>query len=323
MSHTKDSVNEAYNGLAEKLFDKAAAACSRLDQDDAEALHDFRVALRRLRTHLETHKEYLGRRRANKMRRRLSEVVSATNTSRDFEVQREWIEQQMGNERVSQIQREGLKLILTECYGNGQNGTSRSELEPIKSRFAKIGHKFTQRRWSIPESSAGPNAGIVTVTRAALRKHAAKLRDQLGQIESVDSVRATHRARLALKRLRYILEPLAKIIPDARDLVEEFKTMQDTLGSLRDLQILRMQISLAAGAADQIEAWAAEDPGATDLATAVPSAKALEEHKDALEAGLEHVRAEAQREFDVLHERWLDGKAESLIKRVEEIADAL
>ena len=319
MSHTKASVKIAHDGLAERLFDKATAACARLDNDDAEALHDFRVALRRLRTHLETHKEYLGRRRANKMRRSLRELVSATNTSRDFEVQREWIEQQMSDGRVSQIQREGLKLILTEVYGNGQNGMSRSELEPIKSRFTKIGDKFTQARWSVSESS-DPNAEIVAVTCAALRKHAAKLRDQLGQIESVDSVRATHRARLALKRLRYILEPLAKIIPDAHDLFGEIKTMQDTLGSFRDLQILRMQISLAAGAADQIEAWPA---AATDLATAVPSAKALEEHKDALEAGLEHVRAEAQREFDVLHERWLDGKAEPLIKRIEEIADAL
>ena len=322
MSHTKDSVTEAYDGLAERLFDKATAACARLDQDDTEALHDFRVALRRLRTHLETHKEYLGRSRANKMRKSLSELVSSTNTSRDLEVQREWIEQQMRDERVSQIQREGLKLILTQFYGNGQNGTSRSELEPIKSRFAMIGDKFAQPSGSIPESS-GPSSGVVAVTRAALRKHAAKLRHQLGQIESVDSVRATHRARLALKRLRYILEPLAKIIPDARELVGEFKTMQETLGSLRDLQILRMQISLATGAADQIEAWAAEDPAAAELATAVPSVRALEEHQDALEAGLDHVRTEAERHFAVLEERWLDGKAEPLIKRIEEIADAL
>ncbi len=84
-----------------------------------------------------------------------------------------------------------------------------------------------------------------------------------------------------------------------------------------------MQISLAAGAADQIEAWAAQDPAATELATAVPSVRVLEEHTDALEAGLDHVRTEAERHFAVLEERWLDGKAEPLIKRIEEIADAL
>ncbi len=51
--------------------------------------------------------------------------------------------------------------------------------------------------------------------------------------------------------------------------------------------------------------------------------RALEEHKDALEAGLDHVRTEAERHFAVLEERWLGGKAEPLIKRIEEIADAL
>ena len=323
MSHTKDSVEKAYDGLAEKLFEKAAAACARLEKDDSAALHDFRVTLRRLRTHLESHREHLGRRRAGKFRKQLSEIVAATNTSRDFEVQREWIEQQVADERVSPIQREGLGLILAEFYGSGHNGSTHAELEPIRDRFAKIGDKFRKRRWSMPEPSTGPDTSITTVTRAALHKHTAKLRHQLGEIVSVDSVRATHRARLAVKRLRYILEPLTKVIPNSGDLIEELKAMQDTLGSLRDLQILRMQISLAAGVADQIEAWAAEDPAATDLATAVPSAKVLEEHKDAVEAGLDHVRAEAQREFDVLGERWLDGKAELLIKRIEAIADAL
>ena len=322
MSHTKASVTKAHDGLAERLFDKAKSACARLGKDDAAALHDFRVALWRLQTHLDTYKKYLGRRRANKMRRSLRKLVSATSTSRYFEVQREWIEQQMSDGRVSQIQREGLELILAEFYGNSQSDTNRSELEPIKSRFATIGDKFTEPRWSVPKSP-DPNAGIVAVTRVALREHTAKLRNRLRRIESVDSVRTTHRARLALKRLRYILEPLAKIIPDASDLFGEIKAMQDTLGSLRDLQILHMQISLAAGAADQIEAWAAENPAAAELAKAVPSVRVLEEQKDALEAGLDHVRTEAERHFAVLGDRWFDGKAERLIKRIESIADAL
>jgi len=36
-----------------------------------------------------------------------------------------------------------------------------------------------------------------------------------------------------------------------------------------------------------------------------------------------NVRTEAERHFAVLEERWLNGKAEPLIKRIEEIADAL
>src|SRR5207245_9246969 len=49
------------------LLDEARAACGRLDApDDSEALHDFRVALRRLRTLLRSFRPELGRAVAKK-----------------------------------------------------------------------------------------------------------------------------------------------------------------------------------------------------------------------------------------------------------------
>ncbi len=137
-SKSGDRVAEAYHGLAQSLFDKASAACERLGKEDDEALHDFRVALRRLRTHLETHRDHLGKRRANKLRKRLSELVAATNLTRDYEVQRDWIERQIRSHTVSPSQREGLGLILTEFCGNGENGANRTDLAPIRKHFAEI-----------------------------------------------------------------------------------------------------------------------------------------------------------------------------------------
>ncbi len=342
MSQTKsksgDPVAEAYRGLARSLFDKASAACHRLGREDDEALHDFRVALRRLRTHLETHRDHIGKRRANKLRKRLSELVSATNLSRDYEVQRDWLERQIHSDTVSPSQREGLGLILTEICGNGENGANLTDLAPIRQHFAEIGERFRKRRWSVPEHDGGsqdaPIPSVSAVTQAALRKHAAKLRGQLNELDSVDSVRATHRARLAVKRLRYILEPLSKAIPDARDVIVELKAMQDTLGALRDLQILQMQIALAAG----FEGWvgelsADESPAFEAMATPTsppspspsPSQTPVleDQARKTLEAGLDHMRFEAQREFNGFRECWLDGRAESLVQRIEHIADAL
>lgn len=341
MSQTKsksgDPVAEAYHGLAQSLFDKASAACHRLGREDDEALHDFRVALRRLRTHLETHRDHLGKRRANKLRKRLGELVSATNISRDYEVQRDWLERQISSDTVSPSQREGLGLILTEFCGNGQNGADPMDLAPIRQHFAEIGEGFRKRRWSIPEHGGSQDAAarsVSVVTQAALRKHAAKLREQLNEIDSLGSVRATHRARLAVKRLRYILEPLSKAIPDARDVIVELKAMQDTLGALRDLQILQMQIALAAGFGDQAGELSADEPPAlepvatptspTSPCPAPTQTLVLEDQaRKMLEAGLHHMRFEAQREFNGLRERWLKGRAESLVQRIERMADAL
>ncbi len=343
MSQTKsksgDPVAEAYQGLAQSLFDKASAACHRLEKEDDEALHDFRVALRRLRTHLETHRDHLGKRRANKLRKRLSKLVSATNLNRDYEVQRDWLERQIRSDTVSPSQRAGLGLILTEFCGNGQNGAKPMDLAPIRKHFAAIGERFRKRRWSVPEhggSQDAPIQSVSVVTQAALREHAAKLRRQLNEIDSVDSVRATHRARLAVKRLRYILEPLSKTIPDARYVIVELKAMQETLGALRDLQILQMQIALAAGFGGRVgelsvdESPASEpmatprSPTSTSTSPSPSQTPALEDQaRKTLEAGLDHMRFEAQREFNGFKERWLDGRAESLVQRIEHIADAL
>ncbi len=322
---SRDPVAEAYHGLAGSLFDKASAACHRLGKDDDEALHDFRVALRRLRTHLETHRDHLGKRRANKLRKRLSALVSATNLSRDYEVQRDWIERQIRSDTVSPIQREGLGLILAEFCVNGQNGAKRVDLAPIRKRFAKIGERFRQRRWFVPErggSRDAPLRSISGVTQAALREHSAKLRGQLNEIDSVDSVRATHRARLAVKRLRYILEPLSKAIPDAREVIAELKAMQDTLGALRDLQILQMQIALAAGFGSPVEELSTDATPTSPLP--LSQATILEDQaRKTLKAGLDYMRFEAQREFNGFRKCWLDGRAESLVQRIEHIADAL
>jgi CHAD domain-containing protein len=286
-----------------------------------------------LRTHLATHRDHFGKRRADKLRKRLGELVSATNLSRDYEVQRDWIERQIHSDTLSPSQREGLGLILTEFCGNGPNGANLMDPAPIRQHFAEIGERFRKRRWSVPEhggSQDAPIQSVSVVTQAALREHAAKLRGQLNEIDSVDSVRATHRARLAVKRLRYILEPLSKAIPEARDVIVELKAMQDTLGALRDLQILQMQIALAAG----FEGWVGEPSAdefpafeamATPASSPSPSQTTVleDQARKALEAGLDYMRFEAQREFNGLRERWLDGRAESLVQRIEHIADAL
>ena len=281
------------------------------------------MALRRLRTHLSTHRDHLGKRDANEFRKRLTALVAATNTSRDQEVQREWIQHRLEGNEVEGIERDGLELVLTRFSANGN---STSELEPIRQHFADIGKKFKKRRWSLPEhtrSKDTPDRSVGAVTKAAILKLAAKLRKQIDAIDSVDSVKATHQARLAVKRLRYILEPLDNVTPGASEVIDELKQMQDTLGAIRDMQILHLQIALAAGVADELVDESLQTLPGAGPAT-VPSPPALEDaERKALDAALDHVRVEAQKEFEVLQERWLDNKAAPLLKRIEKLVATL
>src|SRR4051794_1842066 len=77
--------------IAGDLLERASTAARRLDKDDPEALHDFRVALRRLRTHQKAYQDVLGRAATKKLRKRLKKIARATNASRDVEVGREWL----------------------------------------------------------------------------------------------------------------------------------------------------------------------------------------------------------------------------------------
>src|SRR5688572_6703914 len=82
---------EAARRHALALLEDALAARGRIDErSDLEAIHDFRVALRRLRAHLSTHREELGG-RVNRLRRELGDVAGLTGDARDAEVQLEWL----------------------------------------------------------------------------------------------------------------------------------------------------------------------------------------------------------------------------------------
>src|SRR5262249_38366429 len=77
-----------------ELLERAALERSRLgDAADSEAVHDFRVALRRLRSLLKTHRPFLDK-KVEKMRKRLGDVADLTGDARDAEVQLEWLETQ-------------------------------------------------------------------------------------------------------------------------------------------------------------------------------------------------------------------------------------
>ena len=69
--------------IASGLLDDVVAAHARLDDDEADALHDLRVALRRLRSWLRAFRPELSDTVRGRTRRKLSALASATNEARD------------------------------------------------------------------------------------------------------------------------------------------------------------------------------------------------------------------------------------------------
>src|SRR5687768_15888408 len=73
--------------LCLSLLDDAVAAHERLGvTDDSEALHDFRVALRRLRSTIRAYDSLLEDTVGGKLQKLLRHVARSTGASRDLEV---------------------------------------------------------------------------------------------------------------------------------------------------------------------------------------------------------------------------------------------
>src|SRR5688572_28267928 len=83
---------EAVRRLAIAELARAEAARERLVEGDRdEALHDLRVALRRLRSLLRSHRTEFSLEFPKKLVRKLGALASSTNPGRDAEVQVSWL----------------------------------------------------------------------------------------------------------------------------------------------------------------------------------------------------------------------------------------
>src|SRR6476646_3575706 len=94
--------------ISRSRLDVVRAAYERFDTADADALHDLRVGLRRLRSWLRAFRPEIDDTVRGKTRRRLRDLTQITNAARDAEVWREWIDTQTG---LSARARVGLRYV--------------------------------------------------------------------------------------------------------------------------------------------------------------------------------------------------------------------
>ena len=192
---TADAVRRIARGQASE----AAAALGRLrNRRDSEALHDFRVAVRRLRSVLRAYRRWLGRAGATKVRRRLQALGSATNPGRDAEVQLEWLEAQRAT--LGRGERTGLNWLMRGLRAARRENYAAARRH-VRADFARVAEMLEKRLGEL-DAAAPP---FRETFAALLRQHAADLEVRLAAIRGPDDEENAHEARISAKRLRYVL----------------------------------------------------------------------------------------------------------------------
>lgn len=318
------SDEEAARRLALRALSAARAAERRLDdRADPEALHDFRVAVRRLRSLLRAYRPQLQEAVRGKDRRRLRDIQRATGGGREAEVALEWLTKQqrdLAPEHLAGLNWLSAKLLARrrEC-GHALDGEVR---EAFRSTVDRLEERLAIMRSEKNLLSERPHVSFARTLANLTEAHATDLLVQLGQIARMDDADALHEARIMGKRLRYLLEPVRAYVNDAQAVVKRSKRLQDVLGDLNDVHVLmeeidrafddaleqkagRIKESLARGDIDRArrDAWMSEWVGLVEL----------------------HSRLENERRTLIakLRDRWLEGDLDVLVSQARDLAHEL
>jgi CHAD domain-containing protein len=316
---------EATRLIALGFLDEAAAAATRLgggDRADPEALHDFRVALRRLRSTLRSYRD-AGLRVPKRDRRVMRRIARRTNAGRDAEVQLAWLGKQAAG--LSPRERVGLRW-LTERLGERLQSEFADTVAAVRSGIPKVDRKLRRRlehyRPRLPVGGPGePPFG--TAAREAVESAAGRLASALQEVHTAADDAEAHAARIAAKRLRYTLEPLVAWLKEGHELVRLLKALQDGLGELHDCHTMERELATAAADAGAARARQIHE---ASVANGGDAARRLSHTRDA-RAGLAAlgrlVRADRDRAFEKVAGEWLGDRGTGFVTRVEGAAASL
>jgi CHAD domain-containing protein len=234
-----DPAKRAARVVALALLRDVTTARDRLDDpSDDEALHDFRVALRRLRSWIRAFRPVLRDTLRGKVIRRLARIADASAASRDLEVRIEWIDRSRrglrGDERRGATWLlERLRQEKLDCDAELRRGLDDGFDNAVR-RVEKAMSRYEARVEGEPSFDE--------VAREILARHLDALAAAMAAVSSVNDRAQGHAARIAAKRLRYLLDIVAPSDSDQARAMVSLEELQDRLGDLHDAQMLGSQL---------------------------------------------------------------------------------
>lgn len=198
--------------LGEYLREQSSLVCAASGSTDVKAVHDTRVAIRRLRSAL----------------RVFEPLLDDAEAAHDVEEELRWLAGLLGDVRDRQVQRKRFAareldtgFLERRLYDEQRRCEKTLRTELRGQRFDAL--RETLEAWSQEPPVRGESeASLSDCAHKAARTAKRRLR-------SADTDSALHRARKAAKRARYAAEMLERT-----HRVERFKRIQDVLGELQD-----------------------------------------------------------------------------------------
>jgi CHAD domain-containing protein/CYTH domain-containing protein len=299
-------VEEGARRLALAHLEAAKHARVRLaDGSDPEALHDYRVALRRLRSCLRAYRRYTRSTVSRKSLRRLRRLARGTSRSRDLEVHLAWLSSQLQD--APEPERPGIAWMIGRLQEAGRR--TREKMLALDERlFPGVHGRLFDQLSSFTATvhlDADPrHHSTALVTASGVRAASSRLRKGLRRIFGYSSEAEIHRTRIAAKHLRYLIEPFAGRLAGGDAVIESLKSLQSAFGDVHDAHVF---------AAELREALLEADTAGSGKHDAVAGLTAL----------IRALHARGMQAFDTASQAWLRGRGAPFFHQVEALAVAI
>ena len=278
----KATVSEALQALGRADLGHLCAALEALrERPEAEAVHQARVATRRLRALLKIFKPLAKDEAAHRLDEALSWLAGEFDNARDLDVfvGEVWRDAAPGAKFTGKDAFErGLKAVHANAYLRME-----AALESPRARavLLEAAAWLEAGDWTTDPELAEVRDGPARAYAAEVLEHRRKaVKKRAKHFDDLDA-EARHRLRLKGKTLRYAAEDLAPLFPDQAERADRFvkaaKTAQDTLGALNDRSVREGLVDLAAH-------------GDADLASAAQRVVLGDEESDLIAAAREALK---------------------------------
>lgn len=181
---------------------------------NTEALHDFRVEMRRLRVWLQQARGLILTK--SSARKQLKIWAKESNTNRDLEVMLDLLQQ-----------------------ANGET-TSDVPSIPLVQENKKLVELISQQPRALKTRTAAKKSKQPEFALWLAGRLSIELEKTLPLFEEDDET--LHKARINIKHMRYLIEPIETSLDSAPPALSRLKAMQTTLGNLHDLFVLRQKL---------------------------------------------------------------------------------
>jgi CHAD domain-containing protein len=254
--HADMTAAQAFSQIADgALAHLAANHDCLIRRDAAEAIHQMRVALRRLRSAMSMFKDMLDDPAAETLRGELRWLQQTLGAARDWDV---LLADTVAPLRETFGGLAGYERLCTLIAARRQQARGFALIELATPRLTKVMLQlafWTERAGTHHPLGARP---VAELARAILEKRYRRVRREMERFGDL-SVEGRHQCRIDIKKLRYAVDFFAGLYPARRGqrLLPLLASLQDRLGALNDVAVAR----------DKLEALVLKD-GSADLAWA-------------------------------------------------------